>query len=112
MKRNAAGIYRDLLGSHSLDLSCGIPIWVMEGVQQDPNMLPSRANSKASPVHLVLIGWKVLSVSHGNFCLSVFSGVSVCEFCWKHGAETEMGQIFLLSLLPSATSDHCCHGCF
>lgn len=62
MLRNAASIYEGLLVSHNLVVFCAIPSWVMEGIQQAPNILPARANIEMSPAHLVLVGSKVLPV--------------------------------------------------
>lgn len=58
----------------------------MEGVAQDPSILPTRANSEMSPACLVLVGWKVLSVCFLYVDRSVFSGVSVSFVvkCMKH----------------------------
>ena len=66
------------MANNGLVLLCGIHIWDVEGVQQD-NILPTRADSKTSPVYLVLVGWKVLFICFVNvLCVdgSVFSDVS------------------------------------
>lgn len=108
----ASSIYKDLLMSHRLVRSCGIPIWGKEGVPWDPNILLSRANSKKLPAHLVPVGWKVLSLSVPWKCIFLFCQKVlsvcvlwyVCKFCYRHVAMKEMGWVILLSLLPWTTS--------
>lgn len=72
----------------------GFPICYMDGVWQDPNILPSRASSEKSPTFLVLVPCKVFSASLeslsdslesciclfffvGKSCLAVFSCVTI-----------------------------------
>lgn len=99
--RKAASIYGGLHVSHSLFFPCGILIWDMVGVQWDPSILPSRANSYM----FWLVGRFCPSVSCRKFCLFCYWKVClfcvtgwlcvfwcVCKFYCKHGAETEMSQ--------------------
>lgn len=97
------------------------------GLQRDPNILRSKANSETSPMYLVLalvgkfclccresfvclIGRFYLPVSRESFvylfCWEVLSLVFPCvyKFYCKHGAETETGQTDISDVSAATTA--------
>lgn len=134
MLRKTATIYRGLLVSHSLVLLCLILIW--------DQGLGSREKSKMSPTCLVLVGWNILSVCFTfvnecvfwcvpKFCCKHGAEAELGEIrlnVWVHGSHSVLClrlllsmpalcvrrflAIFLLSLLPPASSHHYYHKWF